>query len=1009
SEISQPIAVTGLPDTLPEDIGAIATIAGTTVVSGTIEANETVQALGDRVALTNADIKAKNIQVGGDYRGEGSVLNATRTVVDEGSTLTSERAIVWADDLTVMEGTINAPGGFVEVSGKEQLIFRGEIDAETILFDPRNITISNATSTTGIAMALMAMPDAKILDNDPLFAGMNVTISVADLQGLTQNIELEATNDIIVADDITFTSFSDKYIKWTADSDGDGSGSIQGGFKAIETNGRDIFLTGASLEKLDISTTPISSIFEDSGDISVTSTVGDVTAGELESKGIGFGDAGMITVQAARDVIVNSSRELDSSSDGLGDAAPIKVMAGSGVTLLGGVEANSFVGAGHDITITAEGDINLAQEVMSFGRTNNGNITITSNNGAINANQAVFIAGDIGGEALGFATAQGISFPSSLAAFSSNQDAGDITFAAATEINIGESLIISDGRSSTAGGAITFQGNSGGSPNVNVETTYIRAETEDNDADDITFINLNNLTLDNVTLVGQAHRRSTGLSPNIKIDVSGAVFFLNGTYIALQNRSRQVTGNIMLIADSLTIQNSILSASTDSVGSTGTGGTIDINVSGDVIVSGIATGFVYSGFPAAIASGTISPSRAGNIMINATNVTVSDDAAISTLSAEQGAAGDVVINARGTITVNNDGAISADTISNQDGGSVALTAEYVVLTDNGVISASGVDGATGGDVRVTANRINGDGDSLIAALSVGTGNGGNVILVTPNLELTNSSSALVSSDPNSIDAQQIIDTLNEIIAASNLTASTPVSPINPGSGGGDAGNLNVIGDQLFLSNQSQLLAESSSGNGGNIHLTIDDYILLRYNSSISTTAGTAQAGGNGGNININAPFIIGVPTENSDITANAFTGSGGNITINAVAIYGLGFRPFLTALSDITASSDLGVQGSVLLNLTGVDLNQGLTALPREPVNTEVAEGCQAIGRGAAVDFIAVGGGYELSQSSAINAEGITAQWLSLDLLASAPAIPAPETSLSENGLVAVHIQNCNG
>ncbi|NEO83548.1 MAG: filamentous hemagglutinin N-terminal domain-containing protein, partial [Spirulina sp. SIO3F2] len=42
SEISQPIAVTGLPDTLPEDIGAIATIAGTTVVSGTIEANETV-------------------------------------------------------------------------------------------------------------------------------------------------------------------------------------------------------------------------------------------------------------------------------------------------------------------------------------------------------------------------------------------------------------------------------------------------------------------------------------------------------------------------------------------------------------------------------------------------------------------------------------------------------------------------------------------------------------------------------------------------------------------------------------------------------------------------------------------------------------------------------------------------------------------------------------------------------------------------------------------------------
>ncbi|MEM8642049.1 MAG: hypothetical protein AAGG51_25040, partial [Cyanobacteria bacterium P01_G01_bin.54] len=149
-------------------------------------------------------------------------------------------------------------------------------------------------------------------------------------------------------------------------------------------------------------------------------------------------------------------------------------------------------------------------------------------------------------------------------------------------------------------------------------------------------------------------------------------------------------------------------------------------------------------------------------------------------------------------------------------------------------------------------------------------------------------------------------------------------------------------------------------------------------------------------------------SENSDITANAFSGSGGNININAVAIYGLGFRPFLTPLSDITASSQLGIQGSVILNLTGVDLSQSLTALPGEPVNTEVAEGCQAIGRGATVDLLVVGNSHELTQNGSINTDGITARWLSLDLIASAPASPDAPEPQSESEIVAMQIHNCH-
>lgn len=102
--------------------------------------------------------------------------------------------------------------------------------------------------------------------------------------------------------------------------------------------------------------------------------------------------------------------------------------------------------------------------------------------------------------------------------------------------------------------------------------------------------------------------------------------------------------------------------------------------------------------------------------------------------------------------------------------------------------------------------------------------------------------------------------------------------------------------------------------GGNIAITLNELLLLRNGGLISTTAGTAQAGGNGGNIAITAPFIVAIREENSDIAADAFEGAGGNVTINARGIFGIEPRPQRTRFSDITASSELGISGVVTLN-----------------------------------------------------------------------------------------------
>jgi large exoprotein involved in heme utilization and adhesion len=135
---------------------------------------------------------------------------------------------------------------------------------------------------------------------------------------------------------------------------------------------------------------------------------------------------------------------------------------------------------------------------------------------------------------------------------------------------------------------------------------------------------------------------------------------------------------------------------------------------------------------------------------------------------------------------------------------------------------------------------------------------------------------------------------------------------------------------------------------------VQDLLLLRHRSQISTTAGTAQAGGNGGNIDIDAEFIVAVPKENSDITANAFTGNGGRVEVAAEGIFGIQFRPRLTPLSDITVSSDFGVNGVVEINTPDVDPSRGLSSLPAEPVNVEVAQSCQTEG-GQAITFFNTG------------------------------------------------------
>jgi large exoprotein involved in heme utilization and adhesion len=147
---------------------------------------------------------------------------------------------------------------------------------------------------------------------------------------------------------------------------------------------------------------------------------------------------------------------------------------------------------------------------------------------------------------------------------------------------------------------------------------------------------------------------------------------------------------------------------------------------------------------------------------------------------------------------------------------------------------------------------------------------------------------------------------------------------------------------------------------------------MRNNSLISASAGTAQAGGNGGNITINAGFVVGVLRENSDIRANAFTGNGGRVDITAQGIYGLKFQSQDTPFSDITASSQFGISGTVTLNTLNVDPNRGLIQLPTNfsDSSNQIAQTCSP--QQQHNSFVITGrGGVSPDPTEALNQTGI--------------------------------------
>ncbi|MDJ0798055.1 MAG: S-layer family protein [Calothrix sp. MO_167.B12] len=395
-----------------------------------------------------------------------------------------------------------------------------------------------------------------------------------------------------------------------------------------------------------------------------------------------------------------------------------------------------------------------------------------------------------------------------------------------------------------------------------------------------------------------------------------------------------------------------------------------------------------------ITTRSFSGATGGNIAVNTSesiSLNAADPQLVSLIMAQaslSGAAGEVTVSTP-QLSVFDGSAILSTTFGSGNGGNVTVNVPDIELIglDPITFSQSSLSTVTmgsgkAGDLTVNTARLLVKDGGRVDASTVATGNGGSVIInASEFIEVT-------GNVPGSPNPSQIItgaDIVSPILQRSlglppipsgdsgDVTINTPqLNVFNEGlvtvrnEGTGNAGHLNVNADSIFLDNQGGISASTESGEGGNISLNVQKLLLLRNQSQITAEARGIDNTGNGGNITINSPIIAGL--ENSDIIANAFQGNGGNIDITTQGIFGLEFRDQLTDESDITASSQFGVNGTVDIKNFGIDPNSGLVEL-----SVKLADSSQKIATGCAdtsgSSFVATGrGGIPQNPNQQVNA-----------------------------------------
>ena len=253
-------------------------------------------------------------------------------------------------------------------------------------------------------------------------------------------------------------------------------------------------------------------------------------------------------------------------------------------------------------------------------------------------------------------------------------------------------------------------------------------------------------------------------------------------------------GNLTVTTRRLSVQNGAqISAAT---GSGGIAGTLTINASESVEVSGLATGVdpsveavsfgpIDGVVPSAIETNTRGSGDAGTLKINTRQLTVRDGAEVGVRSTALGSAGSLDVTAD-SILLENQGTISAVTFAGA-GGNISITTDKLIVRDGASVSVNSQGSENVANIQVNADSVLLNRGAITATSLLGS-QGGNIKL----------------------------EVRNDIVLRNGSQISTRAGTQD--TGGGNGGNITIDTGVLAVVENSNINADAFSGAGGNIRI-----------------------------------------------------------------------------------------------------------------------------------------------------------------------------------------------
>ncbi len=867
----------------------------------------TVQVLGDFVSLlenakidVSSDTGGGQVFIGGNFQGQNSLVNAIRTYIDSNVNINADaltngnggRVIVWADEVTGFYGNISARGGsvsgnggFVEVSGKKHLIFRGHVDTTalngfpgTLLLDPTNIVIANgsgdevgdgtdtlAGNNSNQAGSILSTPLSDINDTAP------TTIYESELEGLSgdTNVILQATNDITIqdlADDELNFARGSAIVALTADADRNGIGDFvmeDNIADTIKTNGRSIAISGANLTLGNIDTSL--------GNIDNSLVVPDNAGSSIEtaqfvSNGSGVSlesISGTFSSTDSADVyqifLTGNGTFSASTVDGTTIDTQLFLFDAGGFGIYGNDDRagcdcfQSTLPAGDILTPTLPGIYFLA--ISEFG------VEPVSTEGRIFPD--AFDTESVDFESIVTPTAAGGALP--LIGFDSEGfSEGNYTIALTgvegtvntfNEI-FNETEQIAEGN----GGTINLDATNGSISVGNLISSSGSLEGG------TTTLNASGDILIDGNIDTSANLGNSG---NVQLDAQGNITVM-GSFFDVIDDSNNIT------IDTTTIE--------------GDAGNININSGGNIELNAVS---IETNSP----TGSLGDTQTGNININA-NQTIS-------LQGGQFA------------TITGDG----------EGGGLQITGSSIDINETRIFTST-VGAGNGGNITITANN---QGTVKLENVDLFTtvfdiGNGGNITLKGGAVDIID---AFILGTTANSSAPGLGDTGDSgtvsVIATSQGSINIDSSIVNIfTSQGGNGGNINLEGGAIDIADSGFSVETRGAGDAGIVNIKGSEVIQIKssYISSSSLNDLITTGNGNAGDINLSSP-TISVTNVSTISSSTAGTGDAGNIFINTDSFKLAGQNEFgrISGLSVETLG--MGNAGSINLNTSQLIVEDG--------------------------------------------------------------------------------------